>query len=177
METINSVLFYIISAVITLSAVFVVISKKIINSIFFSLICFFLIGLIFFSLNAPFNGVIQISIYTSALSILFIIAASVTNYSQENKIQAGIKPRYLLVVAGTIMIFISVLFVIKETIKYDFVLGKYINSPAILTTYGTTKQLSAELLRHNVYQFELLGVYILLALIGISVLLVFKGGR
>ena len=73
------------------------------------------------------------------------------------------------------MILSSILIFLKETMMYDSVFKTYINSSHILTSLDNTKQLSSELLTHNLYSFELLGLYLLIVLIGILVLLTFKG--
>ena len=75
MEIINAVLFYIAALMLIISSIMAIISTRIMNSVFFATAAFFLFGFLFFALNAPFNGVIQISIYGIALSVfnLFIL--------------------------------------------------------------------------------------------------------
>lgn len=177
MENINPILFYITALIIIFSSLMTITTKRIMYSVFYAFICFFFIGLIFFSLNAPFIGSIQISIYAIALSILFVIAIVLTNYKNEIKAENKIKPRYLLSIFAVIIISSSILISIKETAKYDSSFMLYINSPHLLTSIDNTKQLATELLMHNLYSFEILGIYILIALIGISTLLAFRGDK
>lgn len=175
MEQLNAIIFYIISVIIIFSSIAVIFTKKIMKSIFFALVTFICFGLLFFFLNALFNGVIQISIYGIALCILFAIAVMLTNNNEEETHRIKFSPAIIFAFLGVIMILSSILIFLKETIMYDSVFKTYINSSHILTSLDNTKQLSSELLTHNLYSFELLGLYLLIVLIGILVLLTFKG--
>lgn len=175
MEQINAIIFFIVSIIAIFSSIAVVLTKRIMNSVFFALICFVCFGFLFFSLNALFNGVIQISIYGIALSILFAIAIMITNIQNEENQKIKLSPRTFLAICGIIMICSSIIIFIKETVKYDFSLQTYINSSHLLTSLDNTKQLSSEIMTHNLYSFELMGVYLLIVLIGIAVLMTFKG--
>ena len=175
MEQLNAIIFYIISVIIIFSSIAVIFTKKIMKSVFFALVTFICFGLLFFFLNALFNGVIQISIYGIALCILFAIAVMLTNNNEEETHKIKFSPTIILAFSGVIMILSSILIFLKETMMYDSVFKTYINSSHILTSLDNTKQLSSELLTHNLYSFELLGLYLLIVLIGILVLLTFKG--
>ena len=175
MEQLNAIIFYIISVIIIFSSIAVIFTKKIMKSIFFALVTFICFGLLFFFLNALFNGVIQISIYGIALCILFAIAVMLTNNNEEETHKIKFSPAIIFAFLGVIMILSSILIFLKETMMYDSVFKTYINSSHILTSLDNTKQLSSELLTHNLYSFELLGLYLLIVLIGILVLLTFKG--
>lgn len=175
MEQLNAIIFYIISAIIIFSSIAVIFTKKIMKSVFFALVTFICFGLLFFFLNALFNGVIQISIYGIALCILFAIAVMLTNNNEEETHKIKFSPAIIFAFLGVIMILSSILIFLKETMMYDSVFKTYINSSHILTSLDNTKQLSSELLTHNLYSFELLGLYLLIVLIGILVLLTFKG--
>ncbi len=175
MEQLNAIIFYIISAIIIFSSIAVIFTKKIMKSVFFALVTFICFGLLFFFLNALFNGVIQISIYGIALCILFAIAVMLTNNNEEETHKIKFSATIILAFLGVIMILSSILIFLKETMMYDSVFKTYINSSHILTSLDNTKQLSSELLTHNLYSFELLGLYLLIVLIGILVLLTFKG--
>ena len=175
MEQLNAIIFYIISAIIIFSSIAVIFTKKVMKSVFFALVTFICFGLLFFFLNALFNGVIQISIYGIALCILFAIAVMLTNNNEEETHKIKFSPAIIFAFLGVIMILSSILIFLKETMMYDSVFKTYINSSHILTSLDNTKQLSSELLTHNLYSFELLGLYLLIVLIGILVLLTFKG--
>ena len=175
MEQLNAIIFYIISTIIIFSSIAVIFTKKIMKSVFFALVTFICFGLLFFFLNALFNGVIQISIYGIALCILFAIAVMLTNNNEEETHRIKFSPAIIFAFLGVIMILSSILIFLKETMMYDSVFKTYINSSHILTSLDNTKQLSSELLTHNLYSFELLGLYLLIVLIGILVLLTFKG--
>ncbi len=175
MEQINTIIFYIISALVIFTSLAVIFTKKIMNSVFYALICFFSFGFLFFSLNAPFNGAVQMSLYGIVLCILFTIAIMITNYKTEKIQKIKISPRLFLCILGALMIISSVTIFLKETSKNEPSFMMYLSSCEILTSTDNLKQLSSELLTDNLYSFELLGLYLLIVLIGIAVLLTFKG--
>ncbi len=175
MEQLNALMFYITSAIIIFTSVMVIFTKKIMNAVFFALVCFFSFGFLFFSLHAPFNGAVQISVYGAALSVLFTVAVMITNYKNEQVSRFKFSMRSFLCISGLLMIFSSVILFLKETLKFEPALMMYMSSYDILTNDDTTKQLSSELFTRHLYSFELLGLYLLIVLIGIAVLLTFKG--
>ena len=177
MEIINGLLFYITAFLMTVFSVMTLISRRIMHSVLYALIVFILFGLLYFSLNAPFNGVVQISIYGSALSIIFVIAIMLTNYNTENKEKYIFKPSHLLALTGILLISLSFVFFLKETVTIDWNIAGYLNSDYKLTDFSNLKQFSSEMLVKNIYPFELMGIYLLTALTGISLLLSFKGGK
>lgn len=166
---IQTITFYTTAILLITACFFAVISKRIIHSVLFSLVCFLLCGFLFFALNAPFIGAIQISIYAIALSILFAAAINLTDYKREENIK--ISPQFFTAIIGVFMLCFAIIFALKNSSI------AYLYSGHLLTSPETAKQISSELLTHNPIAFELLGIYLLTALIGISVLFVFKGGR
>lgn len=166
---IQTIIFYTTAILLICACLLTVISKKVMHSVLYALISFILCGFLFFALNAPFLGAIQISVYGIALSILFVIAINLTNCTKEDEIK--VSPRLFLVISGVFMLCSAILTMMKESRL------EYLHSSYLLTAFDNSKQLSSELLFHNLVAFELLGLYLLTALIGISVLLVFKGGR
>lgn len=177
MNILYSIIFYITAFFIVISSILAVISKRIMHSVLYALISFVLIGFLFFALNAHFIGAVQISIYGIALSILFAIAINLTDYSRENEQKIKITPRFFLSILGCILICSSIIFTIIETANYDLNFAQYLHSSHLLTSLDTSHQLSLELLTKNTYPFEMLGIYLLTALIGIAVLFIFKGGK
>lgn len=175
MEYIHGIIFYLISIIVVLSGLFIIFSKKIMNAVFSSLICFIGFGFLFFALNSPFNGVVQFSVYGIALTVLFSIAIMLTDYEKENEQKIKVTPKFFLILFGIAMIISATIIFIQETVKYDVSLFTYLHSSNLLTSFDNLKQLSVELLINNIYAFELVGIYLLIVLIGISVLFAFKG--
>lgn len=175
MNILNSIIFYTIAILLIVMSILTVFSKRIIHSVFFALVCFILTGFLFFALNAPFIGVVQISIYGIALSILFTIAVNLTDYKNEIFQKIKITPKFFLTVSGLLMIIFSATAAIIQTAKYDSSFFEYLFSKHLLTSFDSSIQLSSELLYHNYFAFEILGIYLLAALIGIAVLFAFKG--
>lgn len=177
MNLLHTTIFYITAFLLIISSFLAIISKRIMHCILYALISFILTGFLFFALNATFIGAVQISIYGIALSILFAIAINLTDYSKETEQKLKLSPRFFLSIIGTFLICSTIIFMIIETANYDFNFAQYLYSNHILTSLDTSHQLSLELLNKNTYPFELLGIYLLTALIGIAILFVFKGSK
>ncbi len=177
MDILNGIIFYIISILITIITISVILSKKIINSIFYSFIVFFLFGILFFSLNASFNAVMQIALYSSALSIIFVIEVALIDFSSEKNDKFKLKPYHIFSFAGIILLCISIIVFYRETVKYDYVFASYLDSVYKLTDFSNIYRLSSEIMKNNIYSFELTGILLLIVLIGVSVLFSLKGDK
>ena len=175
MEKLNTLLIYSDFFLILLFTFLIIKTRVIMNAILCSIAVFFLIGLLFFALNAPFNGAVQIAIYSIALSIIFAIAIMLTNYKNEKiEDKTKIKPRNIIILLASIIIILSFVFF---WLNNDFSILKYFTSKHVILPSETTKQLSIELLKNHLIPFELLGIYLLTALIGVGILFTFKGGK
>lgn len=78
MNTVIQVIFFILSALIVGSGVMVVVAKNIIHAALFLIASFAGVAALYFLLEAPYIGVVQVLVYTGAVSILVLFAIMLT---------------------------------------------------------------------------------------------------
>lgn len=175
MELLSSVLFFIISGTLIVSALGVIFSPRIIYSILFSFIAFICVAFIYFMLNSPFNAAVQIAIYGVAVSILFIFAVMMCGYHKEKNLYIAIAPRTLLSASGLFFIFLSFVVFAIEDYKGDAL--KSFLSATIPSVIDTTVAISKGIFTDYIFAYELLSIFLLIAIIGIGAILAFKRGE
>lgn len=176
MENINTFLFYIISICLLCSSILSIVSFRIIYSVLFAVLVFISTGCLYFLLNAQFNGVAQLIIYGTGVAILLVFAIMFTSYKKEKEVFLNVKPRVLIALLGIGLIIISSIFLfIEELKKSQFSL--FIKHPETSKTIyfnNTIQQISEEIFTNYIFAFELLGVFFLLAIIGIGIICINK---
>ncbi len=172
MEVLSQILFYMISSILLFSALGVIFSPRIIYSVVFAFIAFITVGFVFFLLNAPFNAAVQIAIYGIAVSILFIFSIMLTGYHKEKNLYIAIAPRTLIAMGGIFMLFMSVLIFAFEDSRNE--IDCFIVSPRISVMLDTTYSIAKGIFTNYIFAFELLSVFLLVAVIGLAVILTFK---
>jgi NADH-quinone oxidoreductase subunit J len=71
--------FYILLAIIIVSAILVVILRNIFHSALMLILCFFGVAALYITLDADFLAAVQVLIYVGAVTILMIFAVMVTH--------------------------------------------------------------------------------------------------
>ncbi|NTW04733.1 MAG: NADH-quinone oxidoreductase subunit J [Peptococcaceae bacterium] len=79
------VFFYILSAVIVVSALLVVFSKNIVHSVLWLVISFIAVAGIFITLNADFLALIQVMVYAGAICIMVVLGIMLIKRDDMNK--------------------------------------------------------------------------------------------
>ncbi len=152
--------FYILAAVILVSALFVVTLRNIFHSALMLIVCFFGVAGLYASLNADFLAAVQVLIYVGAVTILIIFAVMVTHQLSGKKIrQYNDQP----VPAGLIIISLFLLFVVSLS-KTGFEVVKSISSSP------TVEGIGKALMTSYVLPFEVVSIVLLVALIGAIVI-------
>lgn len=172
MDIISTVLFYIISFILITSALIVVFSPKIVYSVLFAFAAFINVGFIYFMLNAPFIGAAQIAIYGVALSVLFIFALMLTSLKSEHRFYLSLSIKSILGILGIIAISASVIIFAFE----DYITDNVTAFSTVLQTavFDTTMDISKGIFVNYIFAFELLSLFLLIAVIGIGVIISFK---
>lgn len=154
----TSIIFYLISAIIIISALYVVLGKSIFRSALSLAACLMAVALLYFFLNASFLAAIQILIYVGGIVILILFAVMLTERMANKKIaQINAQVFQSLVVVGLIFV---LLFNILRRIKLSNISGNYPDVSLI----------AQALFKDYVIQFEVLSVVLLVALIGAIVI-------
>ena len=93
-------LFYLLSAVMIISALFVVFSKSPINSIIYLIICFLAMAGHYILLNAQFLAVVHVIVYTGAIMVLFLFVIMLLNLNKANLPQKTSLTKIAAIVTG-----------------------------------------------------------------------------
>lgn len=177
MDILNVLFFYIIAAMLILSAFLLVVLPRIVHSLVCAVVFFIFIGFVYFMLNASYNGVSQIMIYAIGVSLLLLFAIMLTPYHAENKLWIAKKPRTILIFGAVGIIFISIVSFFAFQILQDG--SVLVNNPANLLDLNTLYPLSTSIFTNYVFAFELFSVFLLIAMVGIGSVVTLKksGGR
>lgn len=95
-------LFYLLSAIMIISALFVVFSKNPVNSVIFLIICFIAMAGHYILLNAQFLAVVHIIVYTGAIMVLFLFVIMLLNLNRAIIPQKSRITRVTAVITGGI---------------------------------------------------------------------------
>lgn len=175
MEFLYQILFYIVSSMLLVSALGVIFAPRIIYSVLCAFVAFISVSFIYFMLNAPFNAAVQIAIYGVAVSILFIFSIMMTGYHKEKNLYIAIAPRTLIAMAGLFFTFVAVAIFAAEDALHEP--GSILITAKMSALYDTTFALSKGIFTDYIFAFELLSVFLLVAVVGLGVILKFKRGE
>ncbi len=164
-----------ISGLLIVSALGAIFSPRIIYSVVCAFIAFVTVSFVYFMLNAPFNAAVQIAIYGIAVSILFIFSIMLTGYYKEKNLYIAIAPRTLFAAGGIFLIFISSVVFGFEDIRNE--LDCSLVSSKISSLFDTTYPIARGIFTNYVFAFEILSIFLLVAVIGFAVILTFKRGE
>jgi len=95
-------LFYLLSAIMIISALLVVFSKNPVNSVIFLIICFIAMAGHYILLNAQFLAVVHIIVYTGAIMVLFLFVIMLLNLNRAIIPQKSRITRVTAVITGGI---------------------------------------------------------------------------
>lgn len=77
-----TVLFYLLSALMVISALLVISTRSPINSVIYLIVCFITMAGHYILLNAQFLAVVQIIVYTGAIMVLFLFVIMLLNLNK-----------------------------------------------------------------------------------------------
>jgi len=162
---ITSIMFYLFSLILILSALFTLFSKKIVYSLVSAIAVFLSSAGLFFTLGAEYNSVIQFTVYCTAIPILLAFAIMFTDYYKDSKITLTTKPRFylsFLIIGIALSIFI---FILKlNTLSLD----NWTNSIIDINNFRVFASITEHIFMHYIYAFEFLALLLLIVIVGIS---------
>lgn len=172
MDNINTFLFYIISIILLCSAVLSIVSFRVIYALLFAVVAFISTGCVYFLLNAQFNAVAQLIIYGTGVAILFGFAIMFTSYKKEKDLFLNIKPRVLIALLGIGLIITSSVFLFTEEFKKSpfSLFLKHSETSKTIHFSNTIQMISEKMFTDYIFAFELLGLFFLLAIVGIGLI-------
>lgn len=165
METINTVIFYILSTICTVAAIFCFFQKNTINVAISAMILFFGMSGLYFLLKAPYLGAAQLFLWGGGIGILMLFCAMIANNTEEAFKKSTQKISLKTIAAPVIGVFFAA--IIIPFILYGF-------SGLKTPTEYTIQSFAETLYKNNIFSFELAGMLALVVIIGISAILVNK---
>ncbi len=168
-------LFWFLSCVVLVSALLVVTVSNPIYSALSLAMTMVGVAALFVTLHAHFLAGVQLIVYAGAVMVLFVMVLMLFDIKQEVKnfssIQAGsfLKLASVAGIAG--LIIGSVVFSSKLIGKMEDILSSPAQDPM-----EKTKDLGVLLFTKNIFQFEILGVLLLVIAVGVVALARSKGG-
>ncbi|MBI5463363.1 MAG: NADH-quinone oxidoreductase subunit J [Ignavibacteriales bacterium] len=163
--TIESILFYVLSAGAVGSALFVVSRRNPVVAALWLIFNFFCLAGLYLSLHAQFIAVIQIIVYAGAIMVLFLFVIMLLNLGDERRLVEGVTPRK--VVGGILSIAVLV------ELWYVFLGTPSIQHAALgnrATEIGTVEHIGAQLFTKFLLPFEVTSLLLTAAIVGAIVL-------
>lgn len=158
----NPILFLVLAAVAIIAAVMMVRSRNAIYSALFLVLNFVTIAVLYLILNAPFIAMVQVTVYAGAIMVLFLFVIMLLGAERLEGIDSS--GRGQLWVAG----FLAVALI--ATFALTLIQGDPMGSGALSGLDSSPSNLGLHLFKGYVFPFELTGVLLLAAMIGVVVL-------
>ena len=175
-NAIHIILFYALSAIIIFSSLGLVFFQNLLHACISMFCVFFFGGMLFILLNSDFLGIVQISIYSIALCIMFAIIIMLSGQKSEKfEIKSFISKTSIAFSSITILFMILIFSITNGFSLFDkfskpFGIIDISKSDFILEANFSIKMLAINLLSKYIFAFEVISLIILIALIGIVVL-------
>jgi NADH-quinone oxidoreductase subunit J len=159
----NPILFIILAAVAIVAALLMVLSRNAVHSAMFLVLNFVTIAVLYIVLNAPFIAMVQVTVYAGAIMVLFLFVIMLLGAERLRAVGGG--PGWQLSLALLLALILIVAFV------YLLAQG---DVPIASSTQGTLDSsptnLGLRLFEAYVFPFEVTGILLLVAMIGVVVL-------
>ncbi|MCX6258872.1 MAG: NADH-quinone oxidoreductase subunit J [Bacteroidia bacterium] len=151
-------LFYLLTAIMLISALMVVFSRYPINSVIYLIICFLMVAGHYILLNAQFLAVVHIIVYTGAVMVLFLFVLMLLNLNAKIDTHRSVLIRIAAVVSGGLL-FLVLVAALKGSLTAPLS-GKFDSS------IGLVKNLGMVLYKDFMLPFEMSSVLFLSAMVG-----------
>ena len=173
---IETIAFYLFSAVLVASAIMVVFSKNPVHSVLFLILAFFNAAGLFILLGAEFVAMILVIVYVGAVAVLFLFVVMMLdiNFADFRK---GINTYLPFGIFLGLVLGIELVFLVFQTLGRAA--GGAGPSPAptpLPTQITNTRALGQLLYTHYLYIFQVAGLILLVAMIGAIVLTLRRRG-
>jgi len=161
----DRIIFFVLAASILASAALVAFRPRPIESAMWLILNFFLTAALYVLLGSHFTAVIQVLVYAGAIMVLFVFVILLLNLDpRELGTETSLSWSSIVLVLG-LLSFVMIGFQIATP-------SLLINLPEIPagSHFGSIESLSRELLQKYYWGFELSGVILLLAILGVGML-------
>lgn len=157
----ETLIFFLFAALAVGSAVVVVVHKNPVYSTMSLVLTLFSVAVLFVLLGAPFLAALQILVYAGAIVVLFLFVIMLLNVQREEMVHTGQSAqRWAAILGATVFAGLLVLL---------FWRGGNPSVPALTEEMVDMKSLARELFSAYLLPFEIIGVLLLVAVIGATV--------
>ncbi|HYG61263.1 MAG TPA: NADH-quinone oxidoreductase subunit J [Thermoanaerobaculia bacterium] len=143
------------------SAIAVVAHRNPVYSTMSLVVTLFSVAVLFVMLGAPFLGVIQVLVYAGAIVVLFLFVIMLLNIQAEEMPQGGQMAQRIASILGAVVFAGMLGLVFWRTMQP--------NSPPLTEELVSLRNLSRELFFEYLLAFEMIGLLLLVAVIGATV--------
>ena len=158
---IEQIIFYLFAGMLVFSATMVVVSRNPIHAALYLILSFFASSAIWLLLQAEFLAITLVLVYVGAVMVLFLFVVMMLDVDKvvlkegfASYLPAGIGFAILMVIA------------IGLVVGSDYFLSdKYIATPQLDPEYSNTRELGLAIYTEYLYQFEIAGAILLVAII------------
>lgn len=155
-----SIVFYVVAALMIITALKMVLSTNLVHSALFMAVTFACIAIMYILLNADYLAVVQIMVYVGAITVLFVFGIMLTKREyMEKSSQFNRYKIYGAIVAAALFIVFAL-----SVFNSEFALSKAV------PVDSTIKAISSLLLNDFSIAFQAVGVLLLVSTIGAIVL-------
>lgn len=166
---ITTLLFYVFSAVLMLSALSVITAKNPVHSVFFLILAFFNAAGLFVLLGAEYIAMTLVIVYVGAVAVLFLFVVMMLNINFE-KLRAGFVRNLPLGLIIALVLFIEIGGLLYASILSPAPLAPVSSAIPNPVEVGNAQAIGLVLYTDYLIAFQLSGVILLVAMIGAIVL-------
>ena len=163
--TIETTLFYVLSAVAIASALLMVTRRSPVISALYLILNFFCLAGLYLTLHAQFIAVIQIIVYAGAIMVLFVFVIMLLNLGDERKLREGLSYKKVVAVVLSAGLLTELIYIL-ETSWSVLPSSQYDRA----TEIGTVEYIGHQLYSGYLFPFEVTSVLLLVAIVGAVVL-------
>lgn len=156
------VVFYVLSAIMLLSAAMVVASSNSVRAILFLVLTFVSSAGLWITLQADFLGLILIVVYVGAVMTLFLFVVMMLNLSGPKATFQGMKRLVIFAITMIVLIVCMLLFVVGPE---NFSLAQHAKPQADFGMSGSVQALGMALYTHHVIAFEMSAIILFVAIV------------
>jgi len=162
----ETIAFYLFSAILTFSAVMVISARNPVHSVLFLILAFFNAAGLFVLLGAEFLAMILVIVYVGAVAVLFLFVVMMLDISFADLRKGAMKHVALGIVLGGILL--TELIALYSA--WQFAPDQVANSAAPTPEIENTKAIGEILYTQYGFVFQISGLVLLVAMIGAIVL-------
>ena len=163
--TLETILFYVLSAAAIASALLVVTRRSPVISALYLIVNFFCLAGLYLTLHAQFIAVIQIIVYAGAIMVLFVFVIMLLNLGDEPKLSDRMSYKKVVAVVLAAGLLTELIYVIETS--WVILPATTINDA---TDIGTVEYIGGQLFTGYLFPFEVTSILLLVAIVGAIVL-------